>query len=280
MVRRYVYALVLLMAVAALTAPLLAGARATLILTSGERVKGILVDMGGSDFTMNEGASEIKIPIGEVAVIDFAGGGQTPAGEVSKMQSGRSLVVQRGGDVFYGRLIDIRGDNPPRLVFNTADGELEVNSSEVARIYIRRWEGMPAAETKPEKKAEPAAETAGGGGTVVHANGSWVNTGVQIRRGQMVAFSASGQIVLSDDAGDTAGPAGAHNGRLAGEGAAMPRVAAGALVGRVGSSMPFAIGNQTQALQMPGAGILFLVVNDETPGDNRGQFRVQITVVR
>jgi|WetSurMetagenome_2_1015567.scaffolds.fasta_scaffold757793_1 hypothetical protein len=145
MLRRTTFVFVLLAAVAAFTVSVVAGANATLILTSGERVSGILSRMGGADFTMNEGlANESRIPIGNVAVIDFVGGGQQfPAAEIAKMQAGRMLVIQRDGGTFSGRLVDIRGDNPPRLVFNTRDGEREMSANEVARVYLRRWEGMP-----------------------------------------------------------------------------------------------------------------------------------------
>ena len=47
------------------------------------------------------------------------GGGQgIPVTETSKMQSGRHLVFQRGGDYYYGRLYDIAGDDPLRLTLD------------------------------------------------------------------------------------------------------------------------------------------------------------------
>jgi hypothetical protein len=138
---------VLAATVAACTVAVFAGARVTLILASGERVTGTLSSMSGADFTMNAASpDERRIPIGSVAVIDFVGDGQgIPAAETSKMQAGRMLVIKRGGDTFYGRLVDVRGDEPMRLAFNAQGGELEVNASEIARVYLRRWEGMPQA---------------------------------------------------------------------------------------------------------------------------------------
>ena len=58
--------------------------------------------------------------------------------------------------------------------------------------------------------------------------------------------------------------------------AAIRQVLAGALIGRVGSGTMFGIGNQTVPLPMPGDGRLFLAVNDDSPQDNQGQFRVQV----
>jgi hypothetical protein len=283
MTRNHVLVLVLVAMMAAMAAPAVAGVRATLILTSGERVKGVLVDMGGTDFTMMEGGNEVRFAINEVAVIDFVGGGQVPASEVAKMEGGRAVFFQRNGDFFYGRLSDIGGDNPIRLTFNSSDGQIERNSNEISRIYLRRWEGMPkpaGGGTQPPDQAQPATPAPAAGGIAVPANTVWVDTGVQVRAGQMVTFSVRGEIILSNDNSDTAGPDGAHNGRVAQRGAPLPGVAAGALVAKTGISAPFGIGSQTQPLRMPTTGVLFLAVNDENPRDNRGEFRVTVNVVR
>jgi hypothetical protein len=53
-------------------------------------------------------------------------------------------------------------------------------------------------------------------------------------------------------------------------------VLAGGLIGRVGDSEPFGIGNQTDPLPMPASGHLFLGVNDDHLADNEGSFRVVI----
>jgi hypothetical protein len=303
MFRRSAFALLIVAAVAALTVSVLAGARATLILTSGERVSGILSDMGGTDFTLNMGSpNESRIPIGNVAVIDFVGGGQgIPTTETSKIQPGRTLVLQRGGDSFFGRLIDVRGDNPLVLVFTTQDGQLELNASDVARVFLRRWEGMPQPDAQKIELPTPAPAPAPIPAPVpapvptpapvpppapdpdaisIPADRGWVSTGIQIRYGQLVSFATVGEVLLSGDPDDLAGPSGARNLRMAGRGAPVPGMTAGALVGRIGVSAPFGIGGQSQALAMPGSGSLLLAVNDETPGDNRGEFRVRITIVR
>ena len=285
MVRGVLRLMVLTLVLIAVAVPALAGVRATLILASGERVKGVLVDMGGADFTMMEGGNEVRFAINDVAVIDFVGGGQIPATEVAKMEGSRAVVFQRNGDFFYGRLFDIGGDNPIRLTFNSPDGRIELNSNEVSRIYLRRWDGMPqpggggGGGTKPPERPQPE-KPAPDGGIAVPATTVWVDTGIQVRAGQMVAFSVRGEVVLSSDGGDTAGPDGAHDGRIARRGAPLPGVAAGALVAKTGISAPFGVGSQTQPLRMPSTGVLFLAVNDENPRDNRGEFRVTVTIIR
>jgi hypothetical protein len=136
--------LVLAIAIAAFAVPLGAGSRATLVLVSGERVRGELAGMNGGDLAVREGGGERRVPLSSVAVIDFVGGGQSiPGTEVSRMEEGRHLVVQRGGDYFHGQLAELRAETPLRLVFTTPDGRVELNADEVGRVYLQRWEGMP-----------------------------------------------------------------------------------------------------------------------------------------
>ena len=50
---------------------------------------------------------------------------------------------------------------------------------------------------------------------------------------------------------------------------------AGALIGRVGNSQPFGIGDQA-SVPMPFDGVLYLAVNDDGLTDNAGAFTVMI----
>ena len=270
---RRVSALVIVVILTAVTASLAAAAPVTLILRSGDRVRGELIDLTGSGFVLRVGGAEQQFERGEVAALNFAGGAMPPA-ETGKIQDGRALVVLRGGESFYGRLADIGGTNPLRLSFRTADGDRDVDSGEVARIYFSRWEGMPAAASPEQPALDP-----GGDGIVVPANPCWTNTGRTVRQGQRVVFTGTGEVQLSPDANDIAGVAGSRTGRTS-TGGPLPGSLAGALVGRVGNSRPFGIGNQTAALGMPASGQLFLGVNDDFCGDNRGQFKVQINILR
>ena len=59
-------------------------------------------------------------------------------------------------------------------------------------------------------------------------------------------------------------------------GSPLPNAYAGALIGRVGTNGPvFAIGDQA-SLTVQENGQLFLGINDDETGDNRGEFRVKI----
>jgi hypothetical protein len=52
---------------------------------------------------------------------------------------------------------------------------------------------------------------------------------------------------------------------------------AGALIARIGTGAPFAIGNQTTVRMPPNGGLLFLGINDDNVGDNSGEFQVTIS---
>jgi hypothetical protein len=277
MAKRVSLALVLA-TVAAITATLLAAPQATLILRSGDRVKGELVDMGGSGFTVRVRGAEQNIPTGDVAVIDFSGAA-IPAAEAARIQDGRALVVLHNGDTFYGRLFDIGGNNPLRITFRTQDGDRDVNSDQVARIYLSRWEGMPPpAPPTPSVPNQPDLDP-GGAGITIPANPCWTNTRMSVRQNQRATFNGSGEIQLSADAQDIAGVAGSRRGRYA-PNAPIRGALAGALIGRVGNGQPFEIGDRKAALPMPASGQLFLGINDDNCGDNRGQFKVSISMLR
>lgn len=257
-------------------APAFAQQSATLVLKSGERISGELVDMGGTDFTMRVNGNEQRVPIHDVAVIDFVGGGQgLPATELQAVTGERHILILKGGESFQGRLFDISGTTPLRLIFDVDGGRREVTSAEVGRIYLARPPGSPVPTTGTATPA-PAPLATGGPGMAVPANTPWTPTGIVVRKGDMVSFQSSGEIRLSTDPDDIAGPAGARSQRLA-VGSPLPGNFAGALIGRIGSGAPFPIGDQTSALPMPGAGQLFLGINDDEVSDNVGQFNVVIT---
>ena len=243
--------------------------RATLLLSSGERVSGDLVDLGGVGFTITVNGSERHIPTGQVVVIDFGGDARDfPSGELNGLGSGQAVVLT-SGEVVQGRLDDIGGTHPLRLTVNlSGGGNRDFTSNEVRRIYLSK----PATVTGP---TTPPVVGPPGTGIPVPANQGWVDTGITVRRGQRVSFTASGEVQLSSDSGDKATPDGSLRGRYPSR--PLHQVLAGALIGRVGmGSSMFGIGNQTVPLPMPADGRLFLAVNDDFPQDNQGEFRVQV----
>jgi hypothetical protein len=261
----------------ALAAVVAASESATLVLKSGERITGQLVDMGGSDFTMNVNAAERRVPINEVAVIDFTGGGQNfPDAELARLDGSQHLVVLRNGGIETGTLFDIGGTNPLRLTVRGASGERNYTSNEVGRIYLARPAGAVATTGDAQPSSEVTTAPPPAGAIAVPANQQWTATGITVRQGDRISVNTTGRIQLSTDSNDIAGSAGALSRRLA-SGSPIPTAYAGALIFRVGNSTPRPIGDQTGPFVMPASGPLFLGINDDQVADNVGQFHVTIT---
>jgi hypothetical protein len=247
----------------------IAAERAAILLRSGERISGELVDMGASGFTVRVNGQERDVRKGDVAVIDFSGNANNfPSSELNALGGGQAVVLS-SGQVLQGRLVDIAGSDPLKVTVDLASGgQRDFRSSEIRRIYLARPAGGGGTTVTPP--------TTAGAGIAVPANMRWVNTNISVRRGQTVTFNATGEIQLSGDSGDRATPAGSLRGRYPTGSGAMRNVLAGALVGRVGAAA-FGIGNQNTPLTMPADGLLYLGVNDDTPADNQGEFRVTVT---
>ena len=105
--------------------------RATLLLKSGERVAGELVDMGGAGFTVKVKGQDRQIPTGDVAVISFTAAGRTPT-----PAAGEHLLVLRSGETLRGQLVDVGGTHPLKITFKVDNTNREVPSNEIARIVL------------------------------------------------------------------------------------------------------------------------------------------------
>lgn len=245
---------------------------ATLTLRSGEKVSGQLVDLGGVGYTIRVNGNERQIPQNAVSVIDFTGGTMSES-DWAKF-NGSTQVVLRNGQTIDGSLYDIGGTSPLKLTIRTGNGDREMASSDVARIVISRPENAVA--TSGSGSTPPVANTPSVPGAItVQANQPWTSTGITVKKGQRISLSTTGEIQLSDDPNDIAGPGGAKSRRTA-AGAPFPQAYAGALIGRIGpNGATLALGDSTTFV-VPAGGILFLGVNDDGFGDNRGNFQVVI----
>jgi Ca2+-binding EF-hand superfamily protein len=110
----------------------------------------------------------------------------------------------------------------------------------------------------------------------VNAQQRWTDTGITVRAGDVVTVDASGEIQMSDDAGDTASPAGSHRGRKAPD-APVQNQLAGGLIGKIGDYPPIFIGERT-TVTAPVSGRIYLGVNDDHLPDNNGEFVVNLGV--
>lgn len=258
--------------------------RATVQLRDGSKVQGRIdgTDPEGELVVRVSQNEEKRLPLGSVALIDRVGGASgLPETELREAAGSDHLLLLKNGSSVKGRLVAIRGgegsanENEARAyVFRSTDGREErFSQDQVARLYLGTYPF--AAITGNVNNNNTAGLTAGdyrAGAIRVPASGGWVDTGIRVRRGEYVSFVTSGEVQLSENSSDRAQAAGAS--RTA-PGSPLPSANAGALIGRVGNSQPFGIGNQA-SVPMPFDGILYLAVNDDERTDNAGEFIVSV----
>lgn len=243
--------------------------KATLVMKSGEKVTGQLVDMGASGFTVKVDGQDKNIAKNDVAVIDFSGSGALTDEQWSKVGSGPAVVL-RSGETVNGQLYDIGGTSPLRITLKTDAGERNLTSSEVGSIVLAKPSGAVATSGTASTMSIPDGQ-----GVAVAANQQWTPAGLTVRKGDRISFKATGKAQLSNDASFVANPNGAEDQRKSAQ-APLPANFVGALIGRVGNSQPFPVGGD-QVITMPADGQLFLGINDEQVADNQGGYRVQIS---
>jgi hypothetical protein len=243
---------------------------ATVVLKSGERHAGhnisYRLDRREVSFAGNQ---LMRFGVDQVAYVDYGGNA-----EGVRIDGTQEAVVLRDGAVLRGSLIELNHGNstdestPYLIIFRTDAGEEKrLPPSQVARVYFSG--GASAVGTAGN--LTPAT----GEGVVVSGQQKWTPSGLTVRKGDRLNFTASGEIQLSADGKDVANAGGAQSQRKA-AGSPLPNANAGALIGRVGTNGPvFAIGSQA-LLTVQENGQLFLGINDDETGDNRGEFRVKI----
>jgi hypothetical protein len=261
------------LAVGIMAAPLGAQVTATLVLKNGQRHTGTNLGYRSDRpevavrTSLNE---EPRVPLDQVAYVDFGGTADTTV----NLSGSEQAVVLRDGSVVKGQVLELGHTNPadqstPYLVvFRTSAGEeRRLPVAQVARVYFGSASGVGTSGS--------ASQVPEGSGIAVPANQAWTSSGFTVRRGEVLNFSSTGEARLSADSADVAHASGALSQRHA-QNSPLPRVFAGALIGRVGNGQPFPIGGPTNTVTMPAAGQLFLGINDDDVNDNQGGFRVTI----
>ena len=119
---------------------------------------------------------------------------------------------------------------------------------------------------------------ANGPAVTVDASRGWVDTGIDVRRGDILSIQATGTVTLSTNASDVADPGGSRTNRRASS-SPLPNESAGALIGRIANATPFIVGGR-QSVTANATGRLFLAVNDDFFDDNQGAYRVVVGVSR
>jgi len=120
--------------------------------------------------------------------------------------------------------------------------------------------------------------TSGVQGRTVRVNSQqrWVDSGIAVRAGDTVTLDATGTIQMSDDAQDTANPAGSTKGRRAPDAPVLNQLAGGLIV-QIDNYGPIFVGGR-RTFTAPVNGRLFFGVNDDHLPDNRGEFAVNVGV--
>jgi hypothetical protein len=274
----------------------LANHQATFVLRNGQRVSGELTYKGGTSYTL----SGRDYPSDDIALIEFVGGTpsadelrQIPSVDNNPSEHERHVFVTRNGEVIFGKIYHISADGNTITFDRREGGRQDISADQLARVYVNpagarsvyanvlnaSGGAVPADSRRfGQGRNRGASGTAGTIGNRIRVNGNqpWADTGIEVRAGDRLTFSSSGQIrVAQGDAPETlASVDGAGSFQSTGR-YPVATAPAGALIGRIGNAAPFGIGSQT-SLTMPASGRLFLGVNDDNFGDNSGSFTVTI----
>ena len=255
----------------------------TFVLASGERHTGTLVYHNDTNFNLIENGSERAYPTSEIAMVDF-GVGDPAAAELNQLPRNanptelrRHMLVLRDGTVVHGKVYTIKENAV--TIDPQGGGRRDYDLSTVARLYMNTM-GARQVFASVINAGNQVVATAGqalpAGAISVDAARPWTDTGIDVRKGQRIGFSTTGQIAIRQGTGDRLGPDGSPTENRAG--APLANVNVGALIFRVGTGNPYPIGSNSQPITMPANGRLYLGVNDAGTGDNSGAFVV--TIVR
>ena len=259
--------------------------RATVQLRNGTKIEGRIEELTNDTLFVRVSLhDQRRIPVRDIAVIDRVGGASgLPDTEIREATGPQHLLLLSNGSSVKGQLVAIRGgegsaneNQPQTYVFRSSGREEDYRPQQVSRIYLGSYPVAALSGSKTANTSDLAVGADVPGAIRVPATAGWVDTRMRVRKGEFISFNTSGEIQLSDNRNDRAHAAGTP--RTA-PNAPMPGAYAGALIGRVGNSQPFAIGDQA-SVPMPFDGVLFLAVNDDERSDNAGEFVVSLGRVR
>ncbi|MQA29986.1 MAG: hypothetical protein GEU82_09130 [Luteitalea sp.] len=242
---------------------------ATLVLQNGERPSGELVDLNASGFTLRVSGQDRQFSKSDVRAVEFVVGAPAPEAQ-ARVNAGQALVILRSGQVVEGQLSDVGGSRPLRLTIDTAGGQREFTSNDVAQIHLG---GRGAAQGVGT--AGPGVVAGAPGAVTVQGNQPWTDAEIIVARGERLQFGGGGDIMIGANASSGVGGSPAVTAPTSKYPVANAPV--GALIGRIGNSAPFLIGANNQPMTMPVAGRLMLGVNDDHFPDNSGAYSVTIT---
>ena len=262
----------------------LAAQPVTFVLRNGDRVSGELTYKGGTVYTLNGR----DYPSDDIAMIAFVPGdptaselGQIPQVDNNPVEHERHVFVTRDGQVIFGKIYHISADGSVITYDRRGGGRHDIAAGNLARVYVNPAgaRSVYANVLHSQTATTNAVATAGAMTSVtVPGNQRWVDTNLNVRKGESLAISATGQITVASggNAEFVATPDGSASMTAPRNGYPIPGLPVGALIGRVGNGTPFGIGSNNPNVGMPANGRLFLGVNDSVLEDNSGAFAVTI----
>jgi hypothetical protein len=200
--------------------------------------------------------------------------GNDPNAPMFELGSNREFTADRNGRIFLtanrGSYADARGSFDVQIrrerSLNARDTD-ELDRGTVVRSRNRQL-GLP-----PRGSGERTIEVPG--------NSRGMDTGIDVRSGDQITFSASGTVVAGQRAGSVGpeGKASSGFGGIIGT-RPVPNAGVGALVGYIRTtdgqqSQWFFVGSQL-TFNVPADGRLYLAINDDNYNDNSGSFTVRI----
>jgi hypothetical protein len=151
--------------------------------------------------------------------------------------------------------------------------ELKLHGYQVATLPM----GMRGPERKAKSdRLSQAVAFSSSSQIKVQANADWADTRIMLRKGDTVNFAASGTYQYERNVRSVCGPGGFSGGT--GRTPPCPKLTPCALIGRIGFTEPFEVGNEMQVVAKE-MGQLYLRVNEQPVADNSGTIEVEIVVI-
>jgi hypothetical protein len=204
---------------------------------------------------------------------------------VAAATASADTLVLKSGERVQGRLLTVRDGV---VEFEETRGNrlrvMRIDQDEIRSIEFDRYTFDPS-DRDPRVGGGGSAGQGAGAGEVTRPRGlrerdvevpartAWTDTGVDVRAGQTVYFTAAGRVRWGPRRQD--GPEGERDSPR-NPGRPIPSRPAAALIGRVGEDAPFFIGADQAGIRVRSGGRLHLGINDDVLDDNTGELRVTV----
>ena len=223
-------------------------------------------------------SSDPSAPLPSAAEGELIGSvGDDPTAPIIELGSTREFTADRDGRLYLtanrGSFSDARGTFSVVVRHERNPDSADTGVNRPGRIRSRNRQGGGGGGSNRAGTREQVIDVPG--------TSRGIDTGIDVRAGDQVTFTATGVVV----AGQRAGSVGPEGGRSTGFGSIVgtrpvPSAGVGALIGYIRtldgqSSQPFFVGSQL-TFSVTVDGRLYLAINDDNYNDNSGSFNVRI----